>query len=264
MYTSTGFALADVEYDLVWSDLGLGEMPYPVAVTSHGRTMEERAEIRRQVYADLAERGLAKDGRVTAELEEALRALASPAVAIDLFAYRDGPCRALAAGGNGASALAMLDGDTLRLWPLRDTALVGAIVDVLPDYPAGTGQSMSAPLEALEAAAKADPDDFADDPWGGGEDSETQTLVRAGVSQLDALALLELANSRIGGGQFGVSVAGRHGRNRRSESMLTWFDTPKGRYLMYTDGSWVTVAPAAPERLVWRLEETIKELGGGR
>ncbi|HEX3788841.1 MAG TPA: ESX secretion-associated protein EspG [Pseudonocardiaceae bacterium] len=265
MPLQTGFALSALEYDLVWNDLGLGAMRYPLEVPSNGRTMAERDEMRASVAPALAERGLLNGGRVSADLEDCLRVLSAPQVVVDLLGFSKRPLRAaVAAAANGDGVLGILEGNRLVLRPIRDTALVASIVSVVPALPAGPGQSMSIPFDAMSKAALApdDNDDFGDDPFGSGDDrTETDVLVRLGVSYSDASALTELANSRIGGGQFGVQVAGRRGgRMRRAESMVTWFDTPRGRYLMFSDGSWVSLAPAGPDRIAWRIEQTMQEL----
>jgi len=263
MQLRTGFMLSALEYDLVWAELGLGQMRYPLEVQSHGRTMEERARLRSDNRKPMNDSGLLIDGEVDPELATMLRILANPTRLIDLVGFSRGMLRSVAALGYDGAVLATLTDRGLSVRPIRDTALVSSIVGVLPDLPAGEGQSMSVPLAAMRAAAVApDPEDFGDDPFGGEvELTEADLLIKNGVSRSDAVALAELAEGRNGGGQFGVSVAGRRGaKMRRADSMVTWFDTRRGRYLMFSDGAWVSLAPAGPDRIAWRIEESFRNL----
>jgi hypothetical protein len=238
-------------------------MCYPLDVPSNGRTMEERAEIRAKAVPGMVDGGLMVDGEISPELADMLRVLAEPQRLVDLIGFVRGPLRAVAALGATGAVLATVDEGGLEVRPIRDTALVSSIVGLLPQVPAGTGQSMSVPLEVLKTASVApDPEDFSADPFGNDEEmTETDLLVREGVSYSDAAALTELATTRTGGGQFGVSVASRPGaRLTRAQSMVTWFDTPRGRYLMFSDGAWVSLAPGGPDRIAWRIEESFKGL----
>lgn len=265
MSVRTQVALSGLEYDLLWSGLELGQHRYPVDVGSHGRTMEERATLRATAVTGLTDRGVMVDGKLAMDVEDMLRALDKPRVSIDLFGYARQLIKAVAVTGlNGTSVLVVQEDDQVFLNPIRDTALVGSIVAVLPGIPAGDGQSMSLPLDVLKKASLAPTDDdFQDDPFGDAEDrTDVDNLIRLGVSRPDAVHVTELAGSRIGGGQFGVSVFSRRPgvRPTRSSSMVTWFDTPRGRYMMFSDGSWVSLAPAGSDRIAWRVQQTVQEL----
>lgn len=107
---------------------------------------------------------------------------------------------------------------------------------------------MSLPYQALAEAAE--PQEDEDDPYGGDLD-ERIVLSRAGVSRNDAGALLELANNRRAGGQLGVTIGGR--RTERLPTLVTWFDTHQGRYLMVREDSWLSIAPADNERIEQRV-----------
>lgn len=45
--------LPPLALDFLWEALDAGDLPYPLAVRSHGATMDERAALRRQVREEL-------------------------------------------------------------------------------------------------------------------------------------------------------------------------------------------------------------------
>ncbi|GAB2792205.1 ESX secretion-associated protein EspG [Amycolatopsis magusensis] len=242
------FVLSAHEFDIVWGELDLGRMPYPLDVPSTGRTLEQRAQLAAEVYRELGDRGLARGQRVDADLEALLLVLAHYDVAVDAIGHIGYPVRALAAARGANAVLAVLAGGELWLREIRPTALARSIVEVLPDGNAGPGQAMSLPYQALAEAAE--PQEDEDDPYGGDLD-ERIVLSRAGVSRNDAGALLELANNRRAGGQLGVTIGGR--RTERLPTLVTWFDTHQGRYLMVREDSWLSIAPADNERIEQRV-----------
>lgn len=244
------FALSAAEFDLVHADLELGHPPFPLEVPSRGATMSERAELTAAAYRALAERGLATGGRLNARLEEMLRLLAAPDLAIDAVGHAGQPYRALAAANSRLGVLARIDADELRLTEIRRTALADSAVAVLPPGAAGPARTLQPfPREVL-ARAVAD-DDGAADPFAGDLDDET-ALERAGMPAADAAALVELADGRRAGGQFGVSRGAA-----RASTLVTWFDTDQGRYLMTSDASWISIAPADNARIAQRVADVL-------
>src|ERR1700712_4685822 len=51
--------LTPAEVDFLWESAGLGELPYPLRVRSHGETLDERSLLRQRTLEGLAARGLA-------------------------------------------------------------------------------------------------------------------------------------------------------------------------------------------------------------
>lgn len=276
-----GFTLSELEYDLIWSDLGFAHdlMRYPVHVPSHGVTVAERDGLRADVYKSLQEREILRDGQLDPELIGLLTVLANPTLAVDLVGLAEVPLRAVAAhgpvghgaggahgtGGHGAGdgVLATIEAGELRLWPIKDGTLVPPLMDLLPENGPGPGRSVSVPLDTLRRVeAGPDPSDEPLSPWG--DDSElddVEALRRLGVAEADAGLVIKLADQRTHSGQFGVSVATRGGGPmRRAESVVSWFDTPQGRYLLSSDGSWITITPAGSDRLATRINEVISGL----
>ncbi|RKT57374.1 ESX secretion-associated protein EspG [Saccharothrix australiensis] len=245
------FLLSPRELDVVWHDLGLGRLPYPLDVPSLGATGEERARLRAEVLAELGE----PDPR----LVDLLRLLADHRLAVDAVAHLDRPVRAVAASDHRRAVLAVIDSGKVGLLEIRPTALARSIVEVLPDGAPGPGHALSLRLETLNTAValqqEQDADDD-DDPWGGGELDEREALQKAGLSREDATVVSELATSRVAGGQFGVSVGGGY-RATRAGVLITWFDTHQGRYLMVHEDGWLSLAPTDNDRIATRIASVL-------
>jgi hypothetical protein len=254
------FELTAREFDFVWSHLELDEMPYPIDVPGNGATMEERATMRAESFESLRDKGvLGRDDKVAPALAELLRVLAEPAVAVDTVGYSGGPIRGLAAADGRTAALAAMGDDAVAFAAIRPTALATSIVEVLPPGQAGTGVAIRVPRQTLRKAAEGEDED---DPFGGGD--ERDILMAGGVSDEDATTLIELADRRVRGGQFGVTTTGRatsvrRGTRTRADTMITWFDTNEGRYLAVYDGAWMSVVPADGARIAHRIDELIRK-----
>jgi hypothetical protein len=243
--TQPDFALSVEEFDILCGDLGQRPALYPLEVPSVGRTFEERALRGDAVYRELADRGLATGTRMAPRLRDALELLSRHELSVDAVGYVGEPLRAVAVTDHRTAVLASLVGDTVLLAEIRPTALARSIVELLPPNDAGPGRAMSVQASALAAAL--DPADD-DDPFADEDMDERTALRRAGLSSDDASALLDLAGSRVAGGQFGIS---HHGR--RVSTLVTWFDTHQGRYLMVSEDSWLSFAPADNDRIERRV-----------
>ncbi|SFP54200.1 EspG family protein [Amycolatopsis arida] len=246
--------LTPLELDFLWESLDLGEPPYPFSVRSHGRTMDERAQLRRQVLAELGRRGLADaGGRAEPRLEDRLGLLARPDLSLDsvhITAPDAEPLLAVAAAVGGQGLLAVQDGRGLHLRDVPADGLASAIVGLLPAAPRGTEKSITVPLEQLMS--------------GSGADFLQRRGTADGRASADedrkALARLH-AQPRLRGGQIGANARGRTGGRSRSP-VLSWFDTDAGRYFTQAtrgrDGrDWITIAPADAPTLRHRLGEML-------
>ncbi|WP_447004166.1 ESX secretion-associated protein EspG [Saccharothrix isguenensis] len=245
------FVLTPRQLDVLWHHLDLGRLPYPLDVPSHGATEEERRRLREEVRAEYGE----PDPRLVA----LLRLLGDHEVAVDAIAHIDRAVRAVAVSDGERGALALIDSGSVGVLEIRPTALARSIVDVLPDGSAGPGSALSLRLDALTAAAQDEPEDDEDDPWGGGELDEREALQKAGLSREDATVVSELAGSRVAGGQFGVTV-GTGYRRDRAGTLITWFDTHQGRYLMVHENGWLSLAPTDNDRIATRIAAVLATL----
>lgn len=249
------FVLSTREFDILWADLELGPKPYPLDVPSVGRTVEERAELAEEVYRDLAERGVATGRRPTEKLTVQLRLLAEHDLSADAVGHIGGPVRAVAARDRRSGVLAALGDDQLWLVEIRPTVIARSIVEVLPANQAGPGRAMSVPYRAMLAATEPATEPATEDDHAFATDDDQTAMIRAGMSAEDAAELTELANSHRAGGQFGISR-----RRRRWPVVITWFDTPRGRYLAVRYGDWLSITPADNDRVAARIDHTLSEV----
>ncbi|MGW3471203.1 ESX secretion-associated protein EspG [Saccharopolyspora sp. NPDC000995] len=248
--TAPDFVLSAAEFDLVHGALGLGRVPFPLGVPSLGATMEERAELAADAFRSLSGRGYATGDQLDPRLVDLLRLLGENDTSVDVLGHIGGPVQALAAAAGRTGVLAQLVANELRLTEIRPTSLAMSAVSVLPPAEPGPFRSLSLRQEQLTSALEEDEDD----PFGGDYDDET-ALARAGLSAQDAATLAELANTRCAGGQFGVTH-----RSARASTLVTWFDTPQGRYLMVSQDSWLSISPADNRRVERRLAEVLSKL----
>jgi hypothetical protein len=243
------FVLSPREFDILWHELRLGRMPYPLDVPSEGATEQERRVLREQTLDDLRQRDLAGNTR----LEDFLRLLDDHEVSVDAVAGLDRTVRALAASDGRQAVLAIIDDDRIGFLEIRETGLAREIVRVLPDGEPGPGTAVNVRVETLQHAVtlqESEEDDDSEDPWGAADDEldDRQALQRAGLSPQDAKQFGELAANRVAGGQFGVT----HGRNR-SNVVINWFDTHQGRYLMVNSDGWLSLSPTDNDRIATRI-----------
>jgi hypothetical protein len=248
--TERGFVLSHLEFDLIWEDLDLGKPPYPLDVPSHGATMAERDDLADTVFAELAQHGLMVDDEIHPSLREPLELLARNTVSIDALVLGDEPMRLLAAADQEHAALAVLDSRELAIEPVRPDGLVGAVLVVLGDVPAGPGEPVSLPREAFATAMDA----FARNGYPAFE----RALTEAGVTGRAMRPLATLVDAhRTAAGQLAVNAAGTR------SPVLTWFDTSAGRYVATTDGAgdqrFTTIIPADHAWLARRVNAMIDE-----
>jgi ESX secretion-associated protein EspG len=225
-------------FDILWTDLGHDRPPEPLTVRSVGATDEERAEVRKAVYENLAERGL-YDGTLEPALASRLNLLAAADVFVACEALADmtasTPFRALTAARGRRGVLATQPEQTIGLDSIREGELCTALVDVLPELTAGPGYGVSLSADALADPSSASP---------------------ASSAQLREVLAIQ-ARPVYAAGQFSVSRRSASGRVSRTGG-LTWFDTDVGAYCATkTTGrggqAWVNVTPVDSARLAARV-----------
>jgi len=247
------YLLSPREFDVLWHELRLGRVPYPLDVPSEGDTEQERRELRDRTLAELRQRGIADDQR----LEDFLRLLDDHEVSVDAVAGLDRTVRALAVSNGDRAVLAIIDEDRVGLMGIRETGIAREIVRVLPEGEPGPGTAVNVRVETLKHAVtlqETEEEDDSEDPWGAADDEmdDRQALQMAGLSAQDAKQFGELAANRVAGGQFGVT----HGRTR-SNVVINWFDTHQGRYLMVNSDGWLSLSPTDNDRIATRINAVL-------
>ncbi|ACU40612.1 ESX secretion-associated protein EspG [Actinosynnema pretiosum subsp. pretiosum] len=258
------FSLSHAAADILWEDLDLGSRPYPFEIRHVGRTFDERAGIRNAVYRDLESRKLAFRGRVVGEVQEALTLLVRADYTVNAIAALDArvPERQLLARGGATrdvAALAVLDDRMLKVDLIRSSALLHALVSLVPQVRPGPGHSMTLPVPQGQEQRRPRRE----------EDYDANTFTSAvsarsarGGQEQQLMAIF--SRPKLSLGNFGFSVRGRYGRETKGPEVI-WFDNDQGRYMMQTrenpDGQrWMTAAPADSGRIAMQLGQDLNFL----
>ena len=256
--TSPGsVVLSTLEFDVVWEAARQPRRNVALDVPSPGTTHAERAELVRSAWAALEGRGLARRGRVAAEVADSLALLGNPQVSIDIWIWAAGrKIKGLAASSGEDGVLAVVDGAEVWLIEARGSALAESAVSVAGEMPAGFGRSISLPNDLLRAAS---------DEAGRNAEKLVIALERRGLPLSDAQELARMADGMGTRGQFGVERGQRSGPPVRAGRVVAFHDTKSGRFLHQvrpsTDGrAWSTITPVDNARLascVWELLQEV-------
>lgn len=242
--------------DVLAQTLNVNLRQFPLEIPYYGEYQQDRKRIARQVFLDLRRQGLITDGELDPGLTRALRTLSEYVITVSVMGTvetsRTIYARAAAAGDSGV--LAVKDGDTVRVEPIRPTALAVTLVGLLPPMDSGPGQSVTITL----------PGDGRDpDP-----DGIMAPVYHANNAEQQQLRLAEsyLNRPRKGTGTFTISAMDRRRGLERKAGHVTWIDTDAGRYLAIVrppgeDGRIrSTFSPADAPRLTQQLGELIESV----
>ncbi|EHR53156.1 hypothetical protein SacmaDRAFT_4986 [Saccharomonospora marina XMU15] len=247
-----------VSFDFLWEAAGLGDLPYPLRVGSHGETEVERAALRERANVEFAARELRNS-----PVEDWLGLLSRPRISIDALHipdFRVPPVAALAASDGNQAVLAVQNSDGIWLRPIYPDGLVSAVVDLLPACGRGSEASVTLPIAQ---ALRTRPANTGVPAAAGASSRRAAGLAERTANEGEAYARL-ISQPRLRGGQLAANSRDELGGRRRS-GVLAWFDTASGRYLSLSrtgpDGTeWVTVAPADAKALRGRLAELVTEV----
>ncbi|MDV6011421.1 ESX secretion-associated protein EspG [Haloechinothrix sp. LS1_15] len=282
--TSARF-FAPVTFDFLWESAGLGELPYPLRVPSHGATVAERTALRHRVDEQLRAEGVRDSyGRLDPTVGYWLMLLARASMSIDTLHVPEvgaAPVAGIAASDGQGGVLAVQDSEGIRLRSIYQDGAVTEIVNLLP--PSSRGAERSVTISAADAArtaavpataaggavrsaAERQEGGLAERLGFGRRSSSHPKLSErtAGDQRQDYARLV--AQPRLRGGQLAANARDEFGARRRSP-VLAWFDTASGRYLSLArtgqDGHrWLTVSPADTRTLRTRLGELVGEVVG--
>lgn len=252
-------SLSHQELDFVWEHLGVGELPYPLEVGSHGETFDERALLRAQARDSLLAKGLHDGERLSPRLEEQLTLLAHNTFTVDAQLSVGEYLRVLAAARGTAGVLAAQTDEEVRVATVRDGRVVPAVLALVPDERPGPGGPARLPKPVFDEAI----DEFTR----GGYAALERALTTAGVTGRDLRTVVTLVESpRHGGGQLAANRVDQLGRRARTP-VVNWFDTAAGRYLAHTETgrdqvTWLTITPADTARVEQRLSGLVTALSG--
>lgn len=232
--------LSAAEFFLLWWAGGHGDAPLGLGIPHVGRTPAQRAELAERGSAALESRGLGTVYRPDGELADLLGLLATAPRRALLFVDGD-RFRGLVATGRDTGAGAAVTGDEVRVGPVRTTGVVDVLTDALEPLPGGQGRPANVDWTDYLAACGAG--------GRGGQEAFLAVLRDAGVRLPEQHTILRATTGRTGGGTLAVTGP--------REATLAWVDTPDGRYVVRREGTWFTVTPADPARLVTMLRETV-------
>lgn len=248
--SADSFTLSLAAVDILSESLRLGPSPFPFEVPHNAQSLAQRAGIRDAVLTDLERRGLAASGRVKPWVADMVAATYSSEIALTAIALLEDDRRLsarVASSSDGPAVRAVLDGQLIHFDRVRPSALVQAVIELVPDERPALDQSITI-TSGTEKSARPEGAQFA----------RMVRAPRSGRAAQLAAARAILERPRIRIGQFGIMV--REARDPLPE--LGWFDTDAGRYFAQAstgeDGrSWVTYAPADNAKLGYVLADQL-------
>lgn len=236
--------LTGPELELAWSALGHQDLPLVLELRSHGETVGEHARLLELARESLAHRGLWSDGGPSSGLARCLAPLVTPDIEVDVRGRGpSGRWRALVAGRDGVTVLAVQRNGALALTPVSGGSMPAAALSTLPDAVPGTGQLNAISSELHQSVARA------------GNDARRlfEALRALDTPEADARALAAAIPTAHGSAQIGAAVR-IDGHRRRAPRVVALLDTDLGRYVVTESLSqdrirWTTYAPATPVRV---------------
>lgn len=255
---TTSFELSLAAVDLLGERLGVDPRVAPFDIPHHGVTVADRERLGDSVLRDLESRGLAYRGRLEPEIEDALMLLARAPIAATLMLVSEGggpAVRARAASNGRIAGLAIAHELTLTWTFVRPTALVAALLSVIPDASPIGGPSVTFPRDE-PAGPSADPD---------APITVLQPVRRTGHGVAREAARRMLARPKIRVGVIVLSSRDQHGGEQRGEPIL-WFDTDGGRFTSQAKATrngavWETYSPADNQLLGQLIAEELATFG---
>ncbi|WNV82078.1 ESX secretion-associated protein EspG [Umezawaea sp. Da 62-37] len=247
------FTLSRLEYDVLWSHLGLGPFPTVLRVDGHGRTRGERDALAVEAWKSLWDKEYGRPDDLDPALDWCLRVLARPEWEVDarLHLSADGPrTSALVASRGGYAVVSTLDAESLVLRTTEVGAMARTAAALLPEHPPGPRRSTTVPAADLdEAAGRAGRDAGA----------LVRELQRQGLANGQAQDIADVLGAVLRFGQFGVGRTPPGGRRTRAGHVVSFYDSPAGRF-SFTRGrkgthQWVTLVGTDGHLLARQIDE---------
>ncbi|MFB9906123.1 ESX secretion-associated protein EspG [Allokutzneria oryzae] len=208
---------------------------------------EARHAADERAWAELSQRGLARQRRLAPWLLSAMRVVARPDTEIyGWFSLRTANISVLAATAEEDGVVVSRNAETVQISPLPTKDLAQCVCMQLPVATVGRNRSISV-READFDGERPEPD----------SDEFTGLARPKEDPEVHALRAL-MARPRLGGGQLVAARRVGSGTRRRSAGTLSYVDTVDGRWVTYTSTdhsgqSWIHAVPGSPGVLVERL-----------
>lgn len=200
----------------------------------------ELERLQRSAWTQLEQYGLARGGQIHPDLANALRLVVEAGVEYwAFFSLKDGPQQSVLVVSNGQDALRIVltPDQQFVLEPVRADEAPQALVGALPPTPAGRGNPITLPEEALQQKRQPSYEDTGSFLQ---QSRPTSTPNDQLVAQLNEI----MSQPRTGAGQVFSAKRDHLGRKQRCVNPLTYIDTPSGRYLAAKSDGWLRVQPA--------------------
>lgn len=245
--------LSTAEFTVLWRRMELGDQPLLLTVADHGATLDERDQLDDQAWEQLRARGLVEARRPRPEVEDALGALARPAVEADLRMV-SGPgqeVRVLACASGMVGVVSVPTAQTVDLVPAHPSRLADGLLAHVPDHPAAAGNAVMIPAELAQGL-------------GLQADTELAQLERAGLRTDDARQVRRLiAGNVVRRFKIGAAARDRLGRRHRARDVVSILDTEHGRIQIHRhsdqrDGGRLLLAPTGRQRLTSEVTALIR------
>jgi hypothetical protein len=233
-------------FEVLWEDLRVGSIPYPLDVSQHGETLDERARIKTAVHADLERKGLARRGRPEPDLEDALNLLARPELRVIAMCLPDVSqervIRATVVARGGYAVLVTQEEASITLKLVQANEIASSLANVMPPGRPGPGKPVTVPAQAFEAPPQ--------------QQDGFRQAVRTTQNDDVRLARQMLTGPALGNGHFLVSL--ERGRSKKDFPPVTWIDTRAGRYAnVPARAGWFTISPADNTGLARHLGQVL-------
>ncbi|MDA3643580.1 ESX secretion-associated protein EspG [Saccharopolyspora indica] len=252
------FTLSAESVDILSEDLRLNLRQPPFEIPHFSATLDERARLRKSVWADLEQRRLADRGRAEPELEQALNLLHRSEVSVAVTSYdgrSDTVFRARVVAGGRTGVVAIQDERGVRVEFVDVRGLARVCVGLLPEAPAG---KLDTATISVAGEQKPRPEPNAEpDSWLAAAQPGTSGRGGGDMRKVERIMALPVR----GVGYFVVTGVDAGGKQVRLPA-VGWRDTEEGRYSVTTrqnhDGQrWNTFSPADKPRLARYLDEQL-------
>jgi hypothetical protein len=250
----------------VWRRENLGE-PHNVLVdTVYWLDEEGERQALQRAGDDMAMNGVLMGRDLSPDFRETLQIVARPNV--EYFGWiglrpteerAESNLAVLAASVGQDGVLVVRDGDQVTIGPCSSEGLAEALVDKMPNVPAGRGRSVNLPeREMRQLRARRGAGAPGEAPQLPAEAFNIFPRQSMAEDARDLFTVLEL--SRSGGGELYAAARARSGERRRCPHPLVYMDTEQGRWITQLSGDqpgerWMVAAPASRSLLISKLHE---------